>query len=190
MPASSSIAMPIGRRSGRTEFGQEYRDAQPDRNADQHRDDRRHQRAVNRRGGAETLLGRAPGVVNEEIQAEMPERGPRADEQRDRDAEQQDQNQRRCSERHQAKAGVPELQPAERGAAISGQTSGGLSDWDRRRRHRPPRLSANSTRSRSIRSANRDGGETAAPSGIAHFCWMSVAQAFLTRATTFSGIGM
>src|SRR5271163_939038 len=37
---------------------------------------------------------------------------------------------------------------------------------------------------------NRDGGETAAPNGIVHFCWISAAQAFLTRAMTFSGIGM
>ena len=52
---------------------------------------------------------------------------------------------------------------------------------------RPAKLSRNKPRTRS--GADGAGGSAAGP-GIDYFCTMSLAQAFLTRAITLSGIGM
>ena len=59
--ASSSIAMPSGRRShAGDEFGQEERDAEADRHRDDERNDRGRDRAVDRHERAEMLAGRIP----------------------------------------------------------------------------------------------------------------------------------
>ena len=73
MPASSSIAMPIGRRSHmRAQLGEEHRDQQADRHRDQHRDQRRDQRAVDRRERAELLGDRIPALLPEESRTRTP----------------------------------------------------------------------------------------------------------------------
>ena len=63
------------------ELRQEDRDAEPDRNGDQHGNQRRDKRAVDRGRGAELLLRRAPGVREEEAEAEFAKRRPGAEEQ-------------------------------------------------------------------------------------------------------------
>ena len=66
MPASSSMAMPIGRRSHmRAQLGEEHRDQQADRHGDQHGDQRGDERAVDRRQRAELLGDRIPALAAE-----------------------------------------------------------------------------------------------------------------------------
>ena len=76
----------------RAQFGEEQRDKQTDRHRDQHCDRRRDQRAVNRRDGTEFFCDRVPGVDEQEIQAEGPQRQPRPIDQGNDDATQNDKN--------------------------------------------------------------------------------------------------
>ena len=59
MAASNSTAVPErALQHGRAHFGEEQRDAETDRHADQQRDSGRHERAVDRRQRAEILRDR------------------------------------------------------------------------------------------------------------------------------------
>ncbi len=79
----------------RAHFGEEDRDAETDRNADQQRDGGRDERAVDRRERAELAGDGIPDVGDEKCRAELSQRGERRIRERDDDAHEQCEHQRR-----------------------------------------------------------------------------------------------
>ena len=121
MPASSSMAMPIGRRSPlRAELGQEDRNPEPDRDRDQHGDERGDQRAVDRAERTEhRRIGRGrPAQRGEEGKAVFAHRRPGADDQRQDDAAEDQQHRNRGEPRDPVEGDVAELEGAQRLGAI------------------------------------------------------------------------
>ena len=91
--ASSSIVVPSGRFS-QGGHSSVMNSAIPNATgiADQHRDRRGHERAVDRRQRAEFLGDRVPRSVDEKAEAEMPQRRQRAGDQRNDDAAEDQQH--------------------------------------------------------------------------------------------------
>ena len=105
----------------RAELGQEDRNAEADRNRDQHGDERRDQGAVDGTERAEhrlRLRGRRPALRPEELEAEGLHRRPRADDQREDDAAENAEDRERGEPRRPIENVVAELERAERARAI------------------------------------------------------------------------
>ena len=107
------------------ELGQENRNAEFDRNGNQHGDQRGDEGAVDRGRRSVLILWRAPGVREQEADAEFAERRQGAKEQGDHNSEEEHQNENRRAERQQAEAVVREFEPTERARAVDRRTMGG-----------------------------------------------------------------
>ena len=115
------MAMPIGRRSPlRAKFGEEDRNAEADRNGDQHRDERSHQRAVDRAERAQhrRIGRRRPALRPQERKAVFLHRRPCARDQGQDDAAEDQQHRDRADPRDPVKRDVAELERVERLGAI------------------------------------------------------------------------
>ena len=104
----------------RAELGQEDRDAEADRHRNQHRDHRGDQRAVDRTERAEhrRIGRRRPARREQEGKAVFPDRRPRARDQRQDDAAEDQQNRDRAGAGDPVERNVAELEGAERLGAI------------------------------------------------------------------------
>ena len=104
----------------RTKLGEEDRDAQPDRDGDQHRDDGGNQRAVDRTERTEhrRIGRRRPALCQQECEAVLPHRRPCARDQRENDAAEDEQHRDRTGAGDPVKCDVAELESVERLGAI------------------------------------------------------------------------
>ena len=98
----------------RAQLGNEDRDADGDRNADNHGNDRRDDGAVDRRERAELLGHRVPFFGGEKAEAERLERQPGAVDQGNDDAAQQQQHRDRRGARGVAQDRIPQRVPPQR----------------------------------------------------------------------------
>ena len=168
------------------EFRQKNRNAEPDRNGNQHRNHRCDKRAVDRGRGAELFLRRTPGVREQEADAEFAERRPGADEQGDQNAKEEHQNQNRRAERQQAEAVVREFEPTERARAVHRRAVSGARALQCGCGHR----GSSAALLRKLGGGKRALRTHPRRRSIDAYCLMSAAHIFSTSATTLSGIGM
>ena len=115
MPASSSIAMPIGRRShsGHSSV-RKSAISKPDRHRDQHGDERGDERAVDRRERAEFLGDRIPALVDTgKSKPKVCSAGSEPLTSDDDDAAENDQHDDRGAAREVAEHGIAEAQAVE-----------------------------------------------------------------------------